>query len=124
MKNTVITKAKQTRGKIFSKVKYMFLLAGITLTEMQTAAYANSGIPSLGSTTADSQAAGMVEQLVDIVFSIFRWVGVLLLAWSVAQLVMAFKNEDADSKTKAMTMAIVSIVLVSLKSIFSQFNLI
>jgi hypothetical protein len=35
-------------------------------------------------------------------------------------LVLAFKNEDADSKSRAMMMAVVSIVLISIKTILNS----
>ena len=41
----------------------------------------------------------------------------LLLAWSVGMLFLAFKNDDADSKSRAMMMMIVSIVLIAFKTI-------
>jgi hypothetical protein len=60
-----------------------------------------------------------VSKLVDIIVSIFRYIGILLLAWSIGMLVLAFKNEDADSKSRALMLLVVSCVLIGIKSLIS-----
>ena len=60
-------------------------------------------------------AASVVNKIVDLVFTIFTYIGILLLVWSIGMLVLAFKNEDADSKSRAMMMLVVSAVLIGLK---------
>ena len=57
--------------------------------------------------------------ILDLVFNIFLWIGILLLAWSIGMLVLAFKNEDADSKSKAMMLLVVSIALLGLRALFN-----
>lgn len=64
-------------------------------------------------------ASNIVKSLLSYVFGIFFWIGVVLLAWGVGQLVLAFKNEDADSKSRAIMLIIASIVLMSVGTIFS-----
>ena len=66
---------------------------------------ATSALPFAGS------ASTMVNNLLGYVFGIFFWLGILLLAWGVGQLVLAFKNEDADSKSRAMLVIMAAIVL-------------
>lgn len=65
----------------------------------------------------------MVGNLVGIVCSIFRYIGILLLVWGVGQLVLAFKNEDADSKSRAMMLIVASIILIALKSLIEALGL-
>lgn len=60
---------------------------------------------------------GLMNKVLDIIFKIFRYIGILLFVWSVGMLVLAFKNEDADSKSRAMMMMVVSVVLVAIKSV-------
>lgn len=62
----------------------------------------------------EGDVESLMRQILDVIFMIFRYVGILLFVWSVAQLVLAFKNEDADSKQRSMIMAIISIVLITL----------
>lgn len=57
---------------------------------------------------------GLMTQILKIIFNIFRYVGILLLVWSIIQIVLAFKNDDADSKQKGMVLAIISIVLITI----------
>ena len=61
--------------------------------------------------------------MVSIIGLIFRCVGVILAVYSVGQLILAFKNEDADSKSRASTMLVVAIVLIALPSIINGLNL-
>ena len=67
----------------------------------------------------DKTADGIMGTIVGYVCSIFRYIGILLLAWSIGMLVLAFKNEDADSKSRAMMMLVVSIILICLKTVVS-----
>lgn len=61
----------------------------------------------------------LFDNVLGVIYKIFRYIGILLLAWSIGMLVLAFKNEDADSKSRAMMMAVVSIVLVGIPSIIN-----
>jgi len=72
---------------------------------------------------AAEDAKTLVNLLTDQIFNIFRYIGILLLAWSIGSLVLAFKDEDANSKSKAMMMAVCSILLISVKTIFSALGL-
>lgn len=65
----------------------------------------------------------VVGGLVGYIWTIFRWIGVLLLAWSIGMLVLAFKNEDADSKSRSMMLLVVSILLMSVGTIFNELDL-
>ena len=49
--------------------------------------------------------------------------GWLLLAWGIGQLVLAFKNEDADSKSRAMMLIVVAIILTVVGTIFNGLNM-
>lgn len=69
--------------------------------------------PTAGSTTAKD----LISKVLGIICDIFLGIGVLLLAWSVGMLFLAFKNDDADSKSRAMMMMIVSIVLIAFQTI-------
>ena len=43
-----------------------------------------------------------------------------LLVWAIGQLVLAFKNEDADSKSRAVMVLAVAILLMSVKQIYES----
>ena len=62
----------------------------------------------------------MFSSILGAVFQIFFYVGALLLAWSIGQLILAFKNEDADSKSRAVLVIVVSCLLLSSKQIYNS----
>ena len=61
--------------------------------------------------------SGLIGNIVAIILAMFRWVGIVLLVWGVAQFIMAIKRTDAESKSDAIQTIICSIVLISLKSV-------
>lgn len=54
----------------------------------------------------------VVNAVLDVVFDMAFYIGIILLAWSVVMLILALKNEDADSKSRAIMLVAVSIALV------------
>ena len=68
-------------------------------------------------------ASSMVTKLIDIVCKIFLYIGVLLAVWAVGMLVLAFKNEDADSKSRAMMLLVVACMLIGINTLVDQLGL-
>lgn len=66
----------------------------------------------------------IMEKMVDIVGTIFQAVGVILSIYAVGQLVLAFKNEDANAKSSASTLLVVGIVLIAIPGIIDALNLV
>ena len=73
-----------------------------------------------GATATTGTAEALVKNLLGYVFAIFRYIGWLLLAWGIGQLILAFKNEDADSKSRAMMLLIVAVILTVIGTIFNS----
>lgn len=69
---------------------------------------------------ADKTAQDAITGIIDIVFTIFKYIGVILALWGVGALVMAFKNEDADSKSRAIMSLVVGVCLVALDPLFGD----
>lgn len=69
---------------------------------------------------ADVNINGMFQTLIGTVCQIFFYIGAILLVWSIGQLVLAFKNEDADSKSRAIMVLVCSLLLMSVKTIYNQ----
>lgn len=87
---------------------------------------ATSGILSsavIGVIPAYAASSGNAKTLagdaVGTVVTVMQYVGALLGVWALAQLFLAFKNEDADSKSRAMMTLMASILLVCIKPIAS-----
>lgn len=72
---------------------------------------------------ATSEAAGVMTKMIDIICMVFRYVGVILLVYSVGQLVLSIKNEDSDSKSRATTMIVISCILIGIKTIVDGLDL-
>jgi hypothetical protein len=81
-----------------------------TLQKVGMASLSTVAMTSVSAFAAKS-ASEMVNTLLSYIFGIFFWLGILLLAWGVGQLVLAFKNEDADSKSRAMLVIMAAILL-------------
>ena len=69
---------------------------------------------------ASASAEALVKNLLGYVFAIFKYIGWLLLAWGIGQLILAFKNEDADSKSRAMMLLVVAVILTVIGTIFNS----
>lgn len=63
-------------------------------------------------------ADDMFGTLIGYVCKIFFYIGAILLVWAVGQLVLAFKNEDADSKSRAVMVLVCAVLLMSIGSIY------
>lgn len=57
----------------------------------------------------------IMGEIVKIVLTIFAYIGVILALWGAGSLVMAFKNEDADSKSRAIMSLVVGVCLICLR---------
>ena len=102
-------KIKSALSKPINKVRAAYIGA--------TAAAMSTFMPFVSATGgAFDQADTTVKNLITVILKIFFYIGMLLLVWSVGMLVLAFKNEDADSKSRAMMMLVVSIVLMGLEA--------
>ena len=70
--------------------------------------------------SADDAATTVLKSMIEIIEKVFKYVGVILAVYSIGQLVMAFKNEDADSKSRATTMLVVACVLIGIEKFVSE----
>lgn len=79
---------------------------------------------SVGSMQMCALAAGgadaMFGTLIGYVCKIFFYIGTILLVWAVGQLVLAFKNEDADSKSRAVMVLVCAVLLMSIGAIYDN----
>lgn len=98
-----------------------FIIAMVIITMMMVACILNVSF-------ADSDYAAtirdLIEKMVSIIGTIFQAVGAVLTVYSVGQLILAFKNEDADSKSRASTMMVVGVVLIALPGVIEKLGLV
>lgn len=80
--------------------------------------------PAFAATDYTSTIIEIVDQIVDIVCLIFQVIGVILGIYAVGQLVLAFKNEDANSKAEASRQLVVAVILIAVPGIITGLNLV
>lgn len=73
--------------------------------------------PFVAYSFAEDTAKTILSTFMGYVVDMFLCVGALLGVWAIAQLALAFKNEDADSKSRAMMMLVVAIILMAIKGL-------
>lgn len=76
--------------------------------------FATEGVEGPTADTDNTTMNDLMNGILGIIFTIFRYVGILLLVWAIVQIVMAFKNDDADSKQKGMVLAVIAVVLTTI----------
>lgn len=94
--------------------------------------FAAPGNPNSSTSTTDAGVAGstaekirsVLKDMISVIGVIFQAVGVVLSVYSVGQLILAFKNEDADSKSRASTTLVVGIALIAMPAIVDALNLV
>lgn len=80
--------------------------------------------PAFAEVAGQQTVKDILEEMISIVGLVFSAVGVILAVYSVGQLVLAFKNEDADSKSRASTMLVVAVILIAFPAIVKGLNLV
>lgn len=70
-------------------------------------------VPTAFAATSDTGNA-VVNAVLDVIETMAFYIGIILLVWSVVMLVLALKNEDADSKSRAIMLIAVSIALIGI----------
>ena len=98
-----------------------FIIAMVIITMMMMACILNV---SFADSDYASTIRDLIEKMVSIIGTIFQAVGAVLTVYSVGQLILAFKNEDADSKSSASTMMVVGVVLIALPGVIETLGLV
>jgi len=80
-------------------------------------------VPAFAAATTPPELSKLMDTMIGYVGLIFRVIGIILAIYAIGQMIMAFKDENPDAKTKATTLLVVSIILISLPSIIDQINL-
>lgn len=115
-----ISKLKDKCILTAGKIATAFTSAMIAMNSFMIPVYADETDGS-GTTTInkDLDSDALMGGIIDTVLQVFQWIGILLLVWGIGQLIMAFKNEDADSKSRAIMMIVSSVLLIGLKGLLN-----
>lgn len=118
------TKLKQTKEKIKNADKKKIVKQVIPcLMFMALAVFSTQTMYNADFGNAQANVKDILGNMISVIELVFQAVGVVLLVYSIAQLVLAFKNEDADSKTRASTLLVVAVILVALPTIINNLHL-
>ncbi len=108
---------KETKRKVQFKTGNLFLFLGIIVIAI-TMMFMNPAFAS------GNVIVSILGGMIDIISMIFTAVGILLGIYSIGMLILAFKGEDADSKLRAATVLIVSIILIGFPQLVEALDLI
>lgn len=66
----------------------------------------------------------VTNSVVNVIVTIFQALGVIMSVFAVGQMVLAFKNEDADSKSRASLFLVCGLALIAIPTIIKTLDLI
>lgn len=69
------------------------------------------------------ELTAILEDMLDYVGIIFRAVGIILAIYAVGQMVLAFKDENPDAKSKSASILVVGILLIAMPTMIDALNL-
>lgn len=86
-----------------------------------TIAFASAGLvaPALATQVADVTADQMMGLVIDIILKVASYVGSVMIVFAAFQLIMAFKDENPDAKTRATMLIISGVFLFGLRSVLT-----
>ncbi len=95
------------------------LVTGPTICASAATAVGGGGVGGGGGAVAgsSSEAATAVIHLIALILDIFVYAGIVLLVYSLGNLVLSFRSEDSEPKVKAIITLVVSIALVTIETL-------
>ncbi len=102
---------------------YKFLNVAVIVLMIAFAAFVLIN-PAFAADDPTEKIKEILNKIVSVIELIFQAVGAILSVYAIGQLVLAFKNEDSDSKSRASTLLVVGVVLIALPFIIDAFGLI
>ena len=103
-------KCMATFSRPMNMLMFAFMFLALSATPVMAA----------GDTSVDS----LIGTIVGIILTMFRYAGIVLLVWGVAQFVMAMKRSDSESKGDAIQTIIAAIVLIGLKTVVTSLGIV
>lgn len=114
-KVTVKDKVQQVKGQALEKMYPMLCSTGIIVSGMSNVCFAG-GNSNSGSSATSGDASGIINNIGNKIYEVFKYIGFILTLWGIGQLILAFKNEDADSKSRAIMCIVSGVILFALQS--------
>lgn len=120
MKN-LIKNIKAKASKLNKKATAVMAAFAATLMSI-VPAYATQDV-TIGDLT-NLSVNQLLGKIVGIILTLAQAIGLILLVSGIFQLVMAYKDDNADAKTRGIQLAIVGVVLITFKAILQGVGII
>lgn len=108
-------------SKILSRIAIMCCVMVMLLGTVAVSA-ADDGFGGSTKVSIDEssmKADTLMGNVIGIILTITRWVGVAILIFGVYEIVMSFTQDMPEKKVKGITLALAGVVMVALKSLIS-----
>lgn len=79
--------------------------------------------PAFAAAATPPELTEILENLLGYIGIIFRGIGILLAIYAFGQMILAFKDENPDAKSKAASILVVGILLIAMPTIINALNL-
>ena len=117
-KKSFVQRAKSWRNKVMASA--MCTYAALQIMPMSVSAFGEN--VTINNTAPD--ATNLMGQIIGILLTITRFVGVALVVYGVYEIVMSFMQNQPEAKTKGIIMALAGVVMIALKSVLSGLGVI
>lgn len=110
-----------------SKLTRLFALTLLTVAGVMGAmgvpVFANGngfGAVTFNTSTLDNAKADtLMSNIIGILLTITRWVGVAIVVFGVYEIVMSFTQDMPEKKVKGITLALAGVIMIALKSLLA-----
>ena len=109
--------SKKSKKNILAKAVALSATVGSVATSSMTALADGDWGDSVTISGGDADATSMMGNIIGILLTITRFVGVALVVYGVYEVVMSFMQQQPEAKTKGIIMALSGVAMISLKSI-------
>lgn len=109
---------KQNKMKKAFRKFYATATAAMAMASLSaTTVFADWESAKINTSAANANASGLMGNIIGILLTITRYVGVALVIYGVYEIVMSFMQNQPEAKTKGIVMALSGVVMIGLKSV-------
>lgn len=105
------------------KAAYVATVASCTAMAAPVNALADWDSVTITANSSQS-ASSLMGNIIGILLTITRYVGVAMVIYGVYEIVMSFMQNQPEAKTKGIVMALSGVVMIGLKGVLSGMNII
>lgn len=123
--NEVVSQKVIQKTNLWAEKVKARLLTGLLALEMMPVYAADSADTTVDTITiADGDANTIIGKVLGIIMMIAKFVGSAMFLWGIVMFALSIKNDEPESKQKALMTAFAGVVLFALKEILSAAGII